>query len=308
MHLSNYLDDVVVWAPAKVNLFLEVLGKRLDGYHEIATLMVAVRLYDTLVFHAELSPALCLHCSDSRLATGPENLVVRSARLLQDRTGCKRGATIRLAKRIPMGAGLGGGSTDAAATLLGLNRLWQLGLSGGDLARLGGEIGSDVPFFFDTPAAWCTGRGEIVTSVKSPMPLNFVLLCPDFAMSTAEVYKKVVVPLAPITGEAIRRELQKGDVDSIGQLLHNRLQLAAETLEPRVAEYARLLAEAKPAGFLMSGSGSTLYALCRSADEAGSIAASLKARFKARGEPADLKGKPAREREDGVKLIVTRTV
>src|SRR5207244_1351184 len=106
---------------------------RPDGYHEIATLMVAIRLYDTLVFRAD--SALSLRCSDTKLPAGPDNLVLKAAKLLQDRTGCKRGAGIRLIKRIPMAAGLAGGSTDAAATLAGLNRLWQLGLSDGDLAK-----------------------------------------------------------------------------------------------------------------------------------------------------------------------------
>src|ERR1035438_4722023 len=117
MHLSNYLDDVVVWAPAKVNLFLEVLGKRPDGYHEIATLMVAIRLYDTLVFRTVPIADLTLRCSSAQLSSGPDNLVLRAAKLLQERTGCRRGASIRLVKRIPMAAGLAGGSTDAAATL-----------------------------------------------------------------------------------------------------------------------------------------------------------------------------------------------
>jgi 4-diphosphocytidyl-2-C-methyl-D-erythritol kinase len=275
MHLSNYLDDVVVWAPAKVNLFLEVLGKRPDGYHEINTLMVAVRLYDTLVFSADPSPALTLRCSDKKLSAGADNLVLKAAKLLQDRTNGKLGANIRLIKRIPMAAGLAGGSTDAAATLLGLNRLWQTGLANDDLAKLSGEIGSDIPFFFHTPAAWCSGRGEITAPVELPIPLHLVLLCPAFGMPTAAVYKNVVVPPAAVTGDEIQLALAKGDVDYIGRLLHNRLQWAAESLDPRISDYAAMLAEAKPAGVLMSGSGSTLFALCRSADEAGRIAASL---------------------------------
>lgn len=180
-----------------------------------------------------------------------------------------------------MAAGLAGGSTDAAATLLGLNRLWQLGLSDNDLAKLGSEIGSDIPFFFDTPAAWCTGRGEIVTPVKLPIPLDFVLLCPSFGMSTAAVYKNVSVQQPPVSEDQIKMAIAKGDVDSIGRFMHNRLQTAAESLDPRIAEYAALLAEAKPAGQLMSGSGSTLFALCRSAEEAGRIAANLRTRNKA---------------------------
>src|SRR5947209_6913376 len=137
---------VVVWAPAKVNLFLEVLAKRADGYHEIATLLVAVSLYDTLEFKEEASGEIRLHSDHPNLSTGPENLIVRAAELLRRRTGCGRGAAVRLAKRIPMAAGLAGGSSDAAATLAGLNRLWRLGLTRGELAVLGAELGSDVPF------------------------------------------------------------------------------------------------------------------------------------------------------------------
>src|SRR5438132_9829491 len=107
MYTTNYLDDLIVWAPAKVNLFLETLGKRPDGYHGIATLMVAVRLFDTLVLHE--STDLTLRCSDAMLSTGPDNLVLRAAKLLQERAGCRRGASIRLVKRIPMAAGLAGG-------------------------------------------------------------------------------------------------------------------------------------------------------------------------------------------------------
>lgn len=279
MHISNYLDDIVVWAPAKVNLFLEVLGKRPDGYHEIATLMVAIRLYDTLVFRE--AAGLSLQCSDKNLSAGPDNLVLKAATLLKDRTGCKMGASIRLTKRIPMAAGLAGGSTDAAATLLGLNRLWQTGLSDDDLAKLSSEIGSDIPFFFDTPAAWCTGRGEFVAPLDLPSPLHFVLVCPSFGMSTAAVYKNVSLAQPPIDGNAIKQALSKGEVDSIGRFMHNRLQTAATSLDPRIAEYVAMLVEAKPAGAMMSGSGSTLFALCRSADEANRIAAQLKTRTKA---------------------------
>src|SRR5262245_53067340 len=107
MRFQRYAADVVVWAPAKVNLFLEVLGKRPDGFHEIATLMVAIRLYDTLVFKEESSTQLQLTCNQPDLSTGPDNLIVKAARRLQERSGCDRGAIIRLVKRIPMMAGLG---------------------------------------------------------------------------------------------------------------------------------------------------------------------------------------------------------
>ena len=264
----------MVRAPAKVNLFLEVLGKRPDGYHEIATLMVAIRLMDTLLFKEE--PDLQLACARSDLSIGPDNLILRAARLLQERTGCTKGAHIQLVKRIPMAAGLAGGSTDAAATLWGLNRLWNLGLSQDELVRLGGELGSDVPFFFHTPAAWCTGRGEVVTPIPLGRLLYLVLLCPPFGCPTAQVYRNVTVPAVAESGAALRQAVAEGQADRIGPLLHNRLQAAAEKIAPAIPAHYRRLAELGPAGQLLSGSGSSLFALCRDRPEAERIAYELR--------------------------------
>src|SRR5438132_11639998 len=149
-------------APAKVNLFLEVLGKRPDGYHDLETLMVAVDVTDTLEFWPDESGALTLTCDAPGLTTGPDNLVLRAADRLKRHANYPGGAAIHLAKSIPMQAGLAGGSSDAATSLKGLNRLWNLGLPDAELARLAAEIGSDVAFFFAPGAAWCTGRGEKV--------------------------------------------------------------------------------------------------------------------------------------------------
>lgn len=271
----QHADAVAIWAPAKVNLFLEVLAKRADGYHEIATLMVAVSLYDQLMFREDDSGAIQLHCEFPSLTTGPDNLVVRAANLLRERTGCRKGAAIYLAKRIPLAAGLAGGSTDAAATLAGLNQLWQLGLAPGELAKLAGELGSDIAFFFSTPAAWCTGRGEQVTPWPLGQPLHLVLACPPVGLSTAEVYRRVTVPQRPQTGEEIRQAVAEGNVAEIGRRLHNRLQAAAEQLCPEVARLHARLAELGPLGQLMSGSGSSLFALCRDRQEALRIARGL---------------------------------
>jgi len=272
---ERHADGVVVWAPAKVNLFLEVLAKRADSYHEIATLMVAVSLYDTLEFKEESSGAIQLHCDHPKLSTGPDNLISRAALLLQERTGCRRGARIRLTKRIPLAAGLAGGSTDAAATLAGLNRLWQSGLTSTALGTLGAELGSDVPFFFATPAAWCTGRGEVVTPLVLGGPLWLVLVCPPFGMATAEVYRQVTVPELPETGMEIRQAVQNGDLEEVGRRLHNRLQSAAEQWCPALVAYREQLARLRPAGQLLSGSGSTYFALCSSYAEAVRLARGL---------------------------------
>ncbi len=276
MHLLQTRQDVLVWAPAKVNLFLEVLGKRPDGFHEIATLMLAIRRFDTLCIKEDPSGEILLHCNRSDLSTGPDNLIVRAARLLQKHTGESRGCRIQLVKRIPMAAGLAGGSSDAAATLLGLNRLWQLGLQASELEKLGAELGSDVPFFFHLPAAWCTGRGEIVTPVSFPRPLDLVLLCPSFGCATAAVYRHVQVPDKPLDCAAMLAAANAGDVAAIGRHLHNRLQPAATAIAPKIAEYQQRLLALNPAGALMSGSGSTLFAVCRNRDEAQRMARELR--------------------------------
>jgi 4-diphosphocytidyl-2-C-methyl-D-erythritol kinase len=277
MLVERHADTVTVRAPAKVNLFLEVLAKRPDGYHDIASLMVAVTLCDTLVFKEEPSGHVRLSCDLPGLSTGPENLVCRAAEALRRRTGSTQGAAIRLAKRIPMAAGLAGGSTDAAATLAGLNCSWELGLSACELAAIGAEIGSDVPFFFSTPAAWCTGRGEQTTPWPLGRTLHLVLVCPPVGLSTAEVYRGVAIPERPESGAAMRQAAADGDVEEIGRRLHNRLQPVAERLCPPVASLHRRLAQLGAAGQSMSGSGASLFALCRDHGEALRLARELRA-------------------------------
>jgi 4-diphosphocytidyl-2-C-methyl-D-erythritol kinase len=268
MLISRSGDGVLVRSPAKVNLFLETLARRPDGYHELATLMVAVSLYDSLEFHNEPSGTVRLTCDDKALPTGPENLVVRAAELLRRRTDYPGGAAITLRKRIPIAAGLAGGSGNAAATLAGLNRLWRTGLGSKELAGLGAELGSDVPFFFATPAAWCTGRGEVVEPLRLGGTLDFVLACPPVGLSTREVFGNLTLPDIPRDGTAVRRAAETGDVEAIGRLLFNRLQPVAERLCPAVAGLSGRLAGQGPAGCLMSGSGSTVFALCRCPAEA----------------------------------------
>jgi 4-diphosphocytidyl-2-C-methyl-D-erythritol kinase len=238
--------------------------------------MVAVSLYDTLAFEEEASGEVLLRCDHPKLGTGPDNLVWRAATLLKRHTGCAGGARIRLVKRIPLAAGLAGGSSDAAATLAGLNRLWRLGLGRPELARLGAALGSDVAFFFSTPAAWCTGRGEQVAPVRLNRPLFFVLACPPAGLATRDVYAGVTVPEAPRTGEEIRRAVAGGGAEEIGRLLHNRLEPVAEGLCPAVAVWKNRLGELGPAGRLMSGSGTSLFALCRDQREALRIARGLR--------------------------------
>lgn len=268
-------------APAKVNLFLEVPHRRPDGFHAVATMMVAIDLADTLSFMT--APTLTLTCTDPALSTGADNLVMKAADRLRAFSGRSDGAHIHLTKNIPAAAGLAGGSSDAAATLVGLSRLWNLNLDPETLAALAADLGSDVAFFLAPSAAWCTGRGEIVEPVRLGRTLHFVLVCPAEGLSTAAVYRALTPPAQPRDGGAMRRAVASGDVVAIGRELFNRLQTPAETLMPRLGEWRQTLGAEAPLGCLMSGSGSTLFALCADRADASALAGRLRGRLQ--GEP-----------------------
>jgi 4-diphosphocytidyl-2-C-methyl-D-erythritol kinase len=258
-------DGVVVLAPAKLNLFLEILGRRPDGYHELESMMVAVDLHDTLHFAVEPSGAIRLRCDDSTLPTGRENLVVRAAERLKAELGCPLGAKIALSKAIPAQAGLAGGSSDAAATLVALDRLWDLRLPPDRLDALAGEIGSDVAFFRHAPAAICRGRGERVEPLSMARMLHFVLVCPPIGLSTADVYRNLTPPERPRPIGPVLEALVAGRPDALGRDLFNRLQPVAERLQPALTRVRDALASLGPSldGHLMSGSGSAYFGLCR---------------------------------------------
>jgi 4-diphosphocytidyl-2-C-methyl-D-erythritol kinase len=239
--------------------------------------MLAIRWSDSLAFKEDPHGNLHLACNRSDLSTGLDNLVLRAAQLLREHSGCKRGAAIRLVKRIPMQAGLGGGSSDAAAALAGLNLLWDLGLEHTELERLGARLGSDVPFFFHSPAAWCTGRGDAVSPIQVGRPLHLVLVCPPFGCPTAAVYGMVIVPEEPRSAEELLKALARGDMEDLGRLLFNRLHEAADKVAPGLTDHARRLRQTQATGALLSGSGSTLFALARDRQEARRIARELAA-------------------------------
>ena len=257
---------VEVLAPAKLNLFLEILSRRSDGYHEIETLMVAVDLHDRLSFADDPSGVITLRCDDPTLPIGGDNLVVKAAEQLKAATGCPCGASIALEKTIPAQAGLAGGSSDAAAALVALDRLWGLGLSSDRLAAVAGAVGSDVAFFLHTPAAICRGRGERV----EPWPLGwarqFVLVCPPVGLSTADVYRNVRPPARPRPIGPVLDALAHEGPAVLGRSLFNRLQPTAEALCPALERVRNALEELCPShldGHLMSGSGSAYFGLAR---------------------------------------------
>jgi len=265
MNVRTIAGGVEVLAPAKLNLFLEVKGRRPDGYHEIESVMVAVSLCDTLVFEDDPSGEISLRCDEPTLPVGGDNLVVKAALRLKVAAGSRCGARIVLSKQIPAQAGLAGGSSDAAATLVALDRLWRLNTPPDRLDALAGEIGSDVPFFLHAPAAVCRGRGEIVESVVLNETCHFVLVCPPVGMSTADVYRHVVPPDRPRPVGPVLEALAHGGPVDLGRSLFNRLQPIAQSLRPELTRVRDALVSLCPLldGTSMSGSGSAYYGLCR---------------------------------------------
>ncbi|MDB5386219.1 MAG: ispE [Planctomycetaceae bacterium] len=275
-----------VSAPAKLNLFLEILGKRADGYHELETLMVTVSLHDSLYFRVPETRGISLRnywcgvqnagLSGRDLPVGSQNLIVKAAELLLQSTGTTQGAQIDLFKRIPLAAGLAGGSSDAAAALVGLNQLWNLKLSPADLREIGAKLGSDVPFFLaESAAALCRGRGEIIESVKLPSVLHFVIAKPAVGLSTAQVFQHCNPASVPKTAEGMVRSLQCGDLSGIAAQLMNRLGGPAERLCPELNELSKVFARLPVEGHLMSGSGTSYFGLCRHQQQAKHLAGRL---------------------------------
>jgi 4-diphosphocytidyl-2-C-methyl-D-erythritol kinase len=266
-------------APAKLNLFLEILGRRADGYHDLESLMVAVDLHDTLTFADDPSGRITLRCDDPTLPTGPDNLVVKAAEALRAASGCGRGVSIELRKAIPAQAGLAGGSSDAAATLSALDTLWELKMPPDRLDALAGSIGSDVTFFRHGPAAVCRGKGDVVEPHPLPGPLTFVLVCPPLGVGTADVYRRLTPPERPRPIGTFLEAVASGETPAIGAGLFNRLQPVAETLCPaltRVRDALSALGNLLD-GHLMSGSGSAYFGLARDPGAARNAAARLAA-------------------------------
>lgn len=277
--------SLVVAAPAKLNLFLEILRKRPDGYHDLESLMVVVDLFDTLEIRDGEPGRLTLECDPPSLSAGPDNLVLKAALLLRERVGRPElGAALRLQKRIPLQAGLGGGSSDAAVALAGLNEFWKLAQTREQLAAMAAVLGSDVAVFLTPPAGWCTGRGEVVAPESVGQVLHFVVVCPPVGLATAAVYGRLVVPRVPRPGTAIREAVRAGDPEAVGQALFNRLEEPAFALAPVVEQLRRRLGSLGPCGAVMSGSGSAVFAVCRSREEAIRVAAEFR-RTRPAGEP-----------------------
>jgi 4-diphosphocytidyl-2-C-methyl-D-erythritol kinase len=253
---------LTVQAPAKVNLTLRVLGRRPDGYHDLESVVAAVTLFDGLEFSA--SDDLHLACEGIPVSAGEDNLVLRAARLLRTESGTRAGARVRLEKRIPPGRGFGGGSADAAATLVALDALWGLNLAREDLARLGARVGSDVPFFFGSPVAILRGRGERLEAVQARPRWWLALAWPDYCLATVDVYAALDRLAESVNGRPEATailEVLEGPASGAAALLVNDLEGAARRVRLDGMDLRAVFRQSGAASVGMTGSGSAYFAL-----------------------------------------------
>jgi len=262
-------EKIVINAPAKLNLFLKVVGKRPDGYHDIETLFEKITLFDKITLKKS-KKGIELSCSDANLPTGEENLAYRAAALIKDKTGLSPGVKIEIDKSIPIGAGLGGGSSDAAAVLVGMNRLYGLGLLQAELVGMAGELGADVPFFiYDN--SWAVGRerGDKLESIKAPVKIWHVLIASDFSLSAKDAYlwkdKSTEEPGADI-GKSLDA-LKRGDINSLCENLYNDLEGASFEKDGSIKELKDRLVEYGAKGAAVTGSGPVVYGIVETEEE-----------------------------------------
>ena len=249
-------------APAKLNLFLHITARRADGYHELQTIFQLIDLQDSLAFEVTAEPSIERATPIAQIAAEAD-LCVRAALALQRATGARRGARVHLRKRIPLGGGLGGGSSDAATTLLVLNKLWETGLNFADLAAIGAELGADVPIFVHGRSAWAEGVGERLTPLQLP-PRWFLVLDPGVSISTRDVFQapELTRNSPPIT---MRGFFESGARNDCEHVVRSRYPAVADALDWLVAHGAP---QAR-----LTGTGACVFAAFETAIEAERVAA-----------------------------------
>jgi 4-diphosphocytidyl-2-C-methyl-D-erythritol kinase len=278
-------------APAKINLHLEILGLRFDNFHELAMVMQSIELADLVEVKAVATNQIILHCDVAAVPQDQTNLAYRAAAIMQERFNRSAGVEITLHKRIPMAAGLAGGSGNAAATLVGINLLWNLGLSNAELQEIGAALGSDVPFCISGGTAIATGRGEEIQSI-SPLTQGAVVLGKyrSLSVSTPWAYhtyrqqfsdsyavgENLLTRSQAIQQKPLLAAIQQQDITQIGKLLTNDLEKVVLPAYPLVADLREAFLATDHQGVMMSGSGPTVFALAKDLAGAESIAQAVR--------------------------------
>ncbi len=267
IHLSD--SSFTLPAFSKINLKLRVLGRRADGYHDLDTIFQTVSLHDNITITVTESSEINLSCDDRRLPTDETNLVIRAARALQKRFGVSKGARLHLEKRIPTQAGLGGGSSDAAVTLIALAHLWELPASAPDLIDIGSRLGVDVPFFFVGGTARGTGIGDNVAALRDAPQKFLLILKPAANISTSDAYQILDErSLTTPNSKSILSSSQRTEVFEIADFdaLENEFEPVAFDLAPEISRAKAALLNAGAQTALLAGSGSAVFGIFDSED------------------------------------------
>lgn len=253
-----------VKAPAKINLALDVLHKRPDGFHEVEMVMTNVDLADRLELTELRRNEIIIESTSGFVPDDQRNLAFQAAALLKKKFNIRQGIAIKIDKQIPVAAGLAGGSSDAAATLRGLNELWELGLTYDELADIGSEIGSDVAFCVYGGTALAKGRGEIIKPIDAPPPCWVILAKPSIGVSTAEVYRRLrTSEMNHPDVNGMMQAIEDKNYEAICDLLGNVLEDVTLKLHPEVRQIKEKMESLGADGVLMSGSGPTVFGLTR---------------------------------------------
>lgn len=248
-------------APAKINLSLDVLGKRNDGYHDVEMIMTTIDLYDRIELKSLPEDVIKVSLWSRYVPNDERNLAYKAAAALKSRYRISRGVHIIIEKNIPVSAGLGGGSTDAAAVLRGLNKLWSLNLPLEELAAIGSTIGTDVPFCVYGGTALATGRGHMIKRLPSPPKCWVVVAKPDIGVSSRTIFKKYIHKDRAYSAQHVTEALKDSNFNKLCQSLDNVLEQVTFDLYPEVQTMKNKMVKYGAEGVLMSGSGPTIYGL-----------------------------------------------
>ena len=276
------MKKIQLKARAKINLSLDVLGKRPDGYHDVQMIMQQIDLFDLVTLEEVIGSDITIVSQCPFIPQDSNNIAYKAAALIKDRFNIKKGLHITIDKNIPVAAGLAGGSTNAAAVLLGLNELWRLELTLDELMVLGAKLGADVPFCIMGGAAYAEGVGEILTPIDGLKNVWLVVAKPAISISTAEVYKQLdlsKISERPNT-ELLLSAINSGDINLLSKNMYNLLETVSEIRFPVIKEIKNKMLEYNAIGSMMSGSGPTVFGIFKGYERAKSAYENLSILYK----------------------------
>ncbi len=279
---AGAMELLTLKSPAKLNLYLKVINKRPDGYHNLKTVFERITLCDDMIFSLDQSGKIRIVCDHPHVPCGPKNLVYQAAAALKQQYGVSAGVTIRIVKRIPVAAGLAGGSSNAACALSGLNRVWSLKLPRSRLMEIGNTLGSDIAFFLNQ-CSWALGegRGEQITKLEVSEKFWHILVVPKVKMYTPQVYAALKFPLTNKMDNAsiFTHSLYKKDKNKIISLISNDLEQGILTLAPQLQAVRERLKTLGVKGVSFSGSGPSVFGVVQSKTEAEYLCDILRKRY-----------------------------